>query len=107
MKSKLNLPLVIGLAALVGGLLLAIFIAPAIYDALPPVDVPSTQNDNPVFALPFYMAKVLFQAAGPLLLILFGYTVAAAGAVAATVGLVQVIIRWFRRRRGASPSDPG
>ena len=106
MKSKLNLPLVLGSSALLGGLLLAQYIAPAIYEALPAVEAPSTQTDNPVFALPFYMAKVLFQAAGPLLLILIGFTLAAAGAVAAIVGLVQVVIRWFRRRRGASPSDP-
>lgn len=70
MKLKLNLSLVIGLSALFGGLVLAQHIAVAIYEALPAVEAPSTQTDNLVFALPFYIAKVLFQAAGPLLLVL-------------------------------------
>jgi hypothetical protein len=106
MKSKLNLPLVIGLSALIGGLVLAQYIAMAIYEALPAVEAPSTQTDNLFFALPFFIAKVLFQAAGPLLLVLIGYTLAVAGAVSAIVGLLQVIIRWFRRRRDGSPADP-
>jgi hypothetical protein len=103
-KSKLNLPLVIGIAMLLCGFLLANYAGPAIYGSLSEIRAPSTQTDNPVFAVPIYFVKLLLQAAGPLLVIILGALMAVSGAVASLVGLVQIILRWFRRRRGTPES---
>lgn len=97
-RSQLNLPLVIGLAMLAIGFLIANYLALATYEAMPAIETPSTQNDNLAVALPYYIIQILFQAAGPLLLYLFGLSLAAVGAVTALVGLIQVLVRWFRRR---------
>lgn len=100
-RSQLNLPLVIGLAMLAIGFLIANYLALATYEAMPAIETPSTQNDNLAAALPYYIIQILFQAAGPLLLYLFGLSLAAVGAVTALVGLIQVLVRWFRRREAS------
>jgi hypothetical protein len=66
MKSQFNLSLVIGMALLLAGFVLANHIGSAVYGVLPAVEAPRTHTDDPVFALPLYLARVLFQAAGPL-----------------------------------------
>ncbi len=97
-KSWLNLPLIIGLAMVAGGLLTAYVFAEAVYDAMPALDFPDSGNGDLVHRFVIYLFALLLQASGPVLLHVFGLSITAVGAVTALVGLVQAIIQWLRRR---------
>jgi hypothetical protein len=98
LRAKLNLPMVIGLAMVAGGLLTAYVLAAAVYDAMPALDFPDSRHGDLVNRFVIYLFAVAFQASGPVLLHVFGLSVTAVGAVTALIGLVQAVIQWFRRR---------
>jgi len=58
------------------------------------VHVPSTQTDNPVFALPLYLIGLLLQCGAVLMFQIVGLLIGLTGLVILVVGLIQ----WLRSR---------
>lgn len=83
----------IGAAMSLGGY--ALFASgPDLSTKLISVRVPSTQTDNPVFALPLYLIGVLVQFGALLLLEIVGIALIIAGLVV----LIIALVRWLRTR---------
>lgn len=75
---------------------------PDIGTSLVTVHVPSTQTDNPVFALPLYLLGLLFQLGSVLIIDIAGVLLGLAGLVILIVGLVH----WLRSRGKAATAPP-
>ena len=67
---------------------------PEIGTSLISVHVPSTQTDNPVFALPLYLLGLLIQLGAVVVIDIAGFLTGVAGLIILIVGLVQ----WLRSR---------
>jgi len=83
----------IGAAMSLGGY--AIYASgPDLSSRLIPVHVPSTQTDNPVFALPLYLIGVLVQFGALLFIKVTGIALVIAG----FIFLIIALVRWLRTR---------
>lgn len=88
----------IGAAMSLGGY--ALFAsAPDLSNRLISVHVPSTQTDNPVFALPLYLIGLLVQFGALLFIKIAGIALVIAG----LVFLIITLVRWLRTRRKPLP----
>ncbi|TSA34769.1 MAG: hypothetical protein D4R65_05740 [Verrucomicrobiaceae bacterium] len=83
----------IGAAMALGGYAL-LASAQDLSNRLIPVHVPSTQTDNPVFALPLYLIGVLVQFGALLFIKVAGIALVIAG----LIFLIITLVRWLRTR---------
>ncbi len=67
---------------------------PAIGESLISIHVPSSQNDNLVFALPLFLIGILIKFVALLIIYLAGILIGLTGLIILIVGLVQ----WLRSR---------
>jgi hypothetical protein len=91
MKRLFNWTFILGLIFTLGGGYLACYTGPEMTNNIETVEVPSTQKDNPVFALPWYLIKVLVAIGGPILVILVGAGIALVGLILLLIGLIRAI----------------
>lgn len=105
-KHLLNRTLVVGAIMVLVAYFLVFYVPDMSNGSTDSIHVPSTQTDNPVFALPVYLAKVLFAVAGPLLSIIVGAVFGIVGGIMFVVGFIRGLVRWIRAWREAPPPAP-
>ena len=91
MKRLFNWTFILGLIFTLGGGYLACYTGPGMTDNIESVEAPSTQTDNPVFALPWYLIKVLISIGGPILVIVVGACIALLGLILLLIGLIRAV----------------
>lgn len=75
---------------------------PAIGESLISIHVPSSQNDNLVFALPLFLIGILIKFGAVLAIYIGGILIGLTGLIILIVGLVQ----WLRSRGRAAVLPP-
>lgn len=75
---------------------------PAIGESLISIPVPSSQNDNLVFALPLFLIGILIKFGAVLVIYIAGMLIGLSGLIILIVGLVQ----WLRSRGRAATNAP-
>ncbi len=87
--------MIIGLILTLGGYLLAYHVGPGLADS---VEAPSSQTDNLLFALPLFLAKLLF---GPVMVMIVGALSAFIGGIYLLIGLFRAI--WPKKQAAPPP----
>jgi hypothetical protein len=101
MKRLFNWTFILGLIFTLGGGYLACYTGPGMTDNIETVEAPSTQTDNPVFALPWYLIKVLISIGGPILVIVVGACIALVGLILLLIGFIRAI--WPKKQAAPPP----
>ncbi|MFZ4778065.1 MAG: hypothetical protein ACOYM3_22060 [Terrimicrobiaceae bacterium] len=101
MKPAWKWAMAAGAVMLVAGPFLTIE-GPAIGESLISVHVPSSQNDNLLFALPLFLIGILIKFGAVLVIYIAGILIGLTGLIILIVGLVQ----WLRSRRKTATSTP-
>lgn len=101
MKRLFNWTFILGLIFTLGGVYLACYTGPEMTNHIETVEVPSTQKDNPVFALPWYLIKGLISIGGPILVIVAGAGLALVGLILLLIGLIRAV--WPKKQAAPPP----